>query len=170
MADLISITNSKDYDEIIKIEDSVKPLWVLLVDGGPDENPRYLKNITEYSGIVLSIDHFGTYLNSQGQVINEELAIKNFQFSGEKLRDLWQCDKIHDKPIKVTYLDNHTDMLTNDDISWQWIEYYCQICCYSLDIRKCINRNCCKPPWAPEATILLQENNGFLPPMIQGHD
>jgi len=95
-------------------------LWVLLVDGGPDENPKHLKNIIEYcklfrfldldyitvrthapgqssfnpvergmaplssklAGIVLPIDHYGTHLNSQGKVINEELAKKNFRFSG----------------------------------------------------------------------------------------
>ena len=32
--------------------------------------------------IVLPIDHYGTHLNSQGKVINEELAKKNFRFSG----------------------------------------------------------------------------------------
>ena len=62
-------------------------------------------------------------------------------------------------------------MFDDDEISWQWIEDHCQICRYSLDIRKCRNINCCKPSRVPEATTtLLQENNGFLPPMIKGRD
>ncbi|CAG8437783.1 10445_t:CDS:1, partial [Scutellospora calospora] len=51
-----------------------------------------------------------------------------------------------------------------------WIEEYCQICRYSLDVKKCYNQKCCKPSWVPKVTVLLQENNGFLPPVIQGCD
>ncbi|CAG8515493.1 41962_t:CDS:2 [Gigaspora margarita] len=114
--DLISITNSEDYDKVIRIEEKIKPLWVLLVDSKPDENPKHLKNIIEYcklfrfldldyltvhtytpgqssfnpmkrgmaplssklAGIILSIDHYSTHLNSQGKVINEELQKKIF--------------------------------------------------------------------------------------------
>ncbi|CAG8832415.1 4115_t:CDS:2, partial [Gigaspora margarita] len=98
-------------------------IWVLLVDSGPDENPRYLKNILRYSklfqffdldycivrthapgqsaynlvewamytlsekfaGITLPIDTFGSHLNSQSKVINQELAKKNFRRAGETL-------------------------------------------------------------------------------------
>ncbi|CAG8703203.1 12298_t:CDS:2 [Cetraspora pellucida] len=89
IANLILIINSKEYNEFIYTEDKVKPLWILLMDGRSDENPKHLKNIIEYSGIVLPIDHFGAHLNSQGKVIDEELVIKNFHFSGEKLCDIW---------------------------------------------------------------------------------
>jgi len=30
------------------------------------------------AGITLPIDHFGTHLNTQGKVINPELALQNF--------------------------------------------------------------------------------------------
>ncbi|CAG8778925.1 13736_t:CDS:2, partial [Gigaspora margarita] len=207
--DLISIMNSEGYDEVIHIEKKIKPLWVLLVEGGPDENPKHLKNIIEYcklfhfldldyltvhthapgqssfnpvergiapfssklAEIVLSIDHYSTHLNSQGKVINEELAKKNFRFLGEKLCDIWQHDQSHGRNVRATYVDTHIDMFDDDDISWQWIEDYCQICRYSLDICKYRNINCCKPSCVPKATTtLLQENNRFLSPMIKGYD
>ena len=41
---------------------------------------------------------------------------------------------------------------------------------YSLDLRKCKDRNCCKQPRAPEIYDLLSTNNSFLPPIIQGRD
>ncbi|CAG8818743.1 25125_t:CDS:2 [Gigaspora margarita] len=201
MANLISITNSEDYDEVIHIEEKIKPLWVLLVDGGPDENPKHLKNIIEFcklfhflnfdyltvhtyapgqssfnpmergmaplssklAGIVLSIDYYSTHLNSQGKVIKEELAKENFCFLGEKLCDIWQHDQSHRRNVRTTYVDTHIDMFDNNKISWQWIEDHCQICRYSLDIRKYRNINCCKLSRIPKATTLLQENNGFLP-------
>ncbi|CAI2197189.1 13163_t:CDS:1, partial [Funneliformis geosporum] len=35
------------------------------------------------AGITLPIDHFGTYLDTQGKVINPELALQNFRYAGE---------------------------------------------------------------------------------------
>src|SRR5205814_8934636 len=89
------------YDAL-KTNGEIQPIWVLLVDGRPDENPRHLKNIKTYcqlfqkfnldyltvqayvsgqfkynpvergmatlsgklAGIMLLINHFGTYLNT----------------------------------------------------------------------------------------------------------
>jgi hypothetical protein len=40
----------------------------------------------------------------------------------------------------------------------------------TLDLRKCEDRSCCKPPRAPDAFELLSLNNGFLPSVVQGRD
>ena len=48
MTDICSLVTNKKFDEVFKWQGVVKPLWVLLVDGGPDENPHYLKNINQY--------------------------------------------------------------------------------------------------------------------------
>src|SRR2546421_12810914 len=92
--------------------DQVRPIWILLVNGGPDENPRHMKNIIEYcklfrslnldyltvrthapeqsaynsversmaslftklAGITLPVDKFRSHLDSQGKVVDDELA------------------------------------------------------------------------------------------------
>ncbi|CAG8837901.1 5573_t:CDS:2, partial [Gigaspora margarita] len=56
MADLISIMNLEDHDKVICIEEKIKLLWVLLVDGKPDENPKHLKNIIEYCKLFRFLD------------------------------------------------------------------------------------------------------------------
>ncbi|CAG8776503.1 8468_t:CDS:1, partial [Rhizophagus irregularis] len=43
---------------------------------------------------------------------------------------------------------------------WDWIDRHAQICKYSLDIRKCEDRNCCSQPRAPEIYNILSANNG----------
>lgn len=48
MLDLVSIIKEETYHEFTHHEDSVKPFWCLLTDGGPDENPRFLANISKY--------------------------------------------------------------------------------------------------------------------------
>ncbi len=116
MADLIKIIHSEQFKETTKCEEKTKSIWVLIVDGGPDENLKHLKNIFEYSklfkkedldyltvrthapgqsaynpversmatlsekltGISFPIDHFGSHLNSQGKVVDDDLAYKNF--------------------------------------------------------------------------------------------
>ncbi|CAG8773486.1 40064_t:CDS:2, partial [Gigaspora margarita] len=45
MSDLESIIPNQEFAAAIMKEDKVKPVWVLLVDGEPDENPKHMKNI-----------------------------------------------------------------------------------------------------------------------------
>ena len=40
------------------------------------------------AGITLPVNEFGSHLDSQGNVIDEELTRQNFEFSGKKLCDI----------------------------------------------------------------------------------
>ena len=44
MVDLESIVSDEEFFATLK-KGKVGPIWVLLVDGRPDENPKYIKNI-----------------------------------------------------------------------------------------------------------------------------
>ncbi|CAI2201057.1 9611_t:CDS:1, partial [Funneliformis geosporum] len=39
------LTLDPQYNDSLKTDGEIRPIWVLLVDGGSDENPRHLKNI-----------------------------------------------------------------------------------------------------------------------------
>ncbi|CAB4422741.1 unnamed protein product [Rhizophagus irregularis] len=210
IADLESIVSNEEFFTIIKKDDEVKPIWILLVDGGPDENPKHMKNIIQYAhlfralnldyltvrthapgqsaynpvergmaslsaklaGITLPVNEFSSHLDSQGNVIDEELARRNFEFSGKRLCDIWRRDDIHGKPVTVEYIDKEIIPFNEFDssTSWEWIENHAQICRYSLDIKKCKNRECCSENRATDAMLLLDENDGFLPPITKGKD
>ncbi|CAJ0639169.1 5463_t:CDS:2 [Entrophospora sp. SA101] len=45
MQDLESLTLDPQYDDLLKTNGAIRPIWVLLVDGGSDENPRHLKTL-----------------------------------------------------------------------------------------------------------------------------
>ncbi|GBB94372.1 hypothetical protein RclHR1_23400003 [Rhizophagus clarus] len=139
MVDLMSITKEVNFREFTHNEDSVKPFWCLLTDGEPDENPRFLANITKYLLLFKKLD------------LDSELMLQG---------------------IITTYVEDHdqADFLDIEEGSWDWIDRHAQICRYSLDIRKCKDRNCCAQPRALEIHNLLSANNGFLPPVIRGHD
>lgn len=134
------------------------------------------------AGITLPIDRFSSRLNSQGQVIDLELAMKNFHYAGNALCALWERDPIFRKPVITQYTDQKSfpfgDIIfpgseqgvNESGVSWQWLENHTKICQYSLDIKKCKVRSCCPPNRYKEAAILLEENDGFLPPVTKGKD
>ncbi len=112
IVDLESIISNEEFSSTLKKEGKVRPIWILIVDGGPDENLRHMKNIVQYAhlfrtldldyltvrthapgqsaynlversmaslsaklaGITLPIGEFGSHLNSQENVVDEELA------------------------------------------------------------------------------------------------
>ena len=123
MSDLNSLIQNSCFDGALKIDGRIKPIWVLLVNGGSDKNPYHMKNIFQYcrmfcafdldylsirthasgqlaynpversmatlsqklADITLPIDKHDSYLNSQGQIIDLELIIKNFCYADEAL-------------------------------------------------------------------------------------
>ncbi|CAG8566140.1 16208_t:CDS:2 [Gigaspora margarita] len=123
--DHINLTIDSQYDSILKTGREIRPIWVLLVDGGPDKNPRHLKNIKLYC-----------------KVNNQELALKNFQFVGEALYNIWCYDLVFGKCVNAQYVKEFTNPYTS----------------------------CCGPPHAKEAMNFLQINNGFLPPITKAKD
>jgi hypothetical protein len=117
-----------DFKVVTRNEkNEVKPVFIVTVDGGPDENPRYNKVIDvaihhflknnldgmflatnapgrsafnrverrmaplsrELSGLILSHDHYGSHLDSQGKTTNEKLEKLNFAFAGDTLASIW---------------------------------------------------------------------------------
>ncbi|GET56001.1 hypothetical protein GLOIN_2v1783204 [Rhizophagus irregularis DAOM 181602=DAOM 197198] len=113
-----------------------RPILVLLVDGGPDENSRHLKNIKEYchmaslseklAGITLSHDKYGNHLRN-GKVIDDNLTRRNFAYSGKTLCELWKKDHINGHSVYAEYI-SEDNMRTEAPVSWHWIETYTQIC------------------------------------------
>ncbi|CAG8785397.1 20460_t:CDS:1, partial [Dentiscutata erythropus] len=47
------------------------------------------------------------HLNSQGQVIDLELATKNFSYAENTLRDLWNRDPLFGKLVATCYIDKN---------------------------------------------------------------
>ncbi len=162
---------------------------------------------SKLAGITLLIDYFGTHLNTQGKVINPELAAQNFCHSGEALCEIWHHDLIFGKKVDACYVDILTDPFehiqfeeterekveelkrrekeqkkSNDIekeathtcsecfVPWSWIETHCNLCIYSLDIKRCTNASCCGLPKVKKAMDFLHLYNSFLPPIIKVKD
>ncbi|CAG8799413.1 16996_t:CDS:1, partial [Cetraspora pellucida] len=46
-------------------------------------------------------------------VVNEELAQRNFKFLGKKLCEIWSRDQIYERPVTVQYVDQSSNPFDN---------------------------------------------------------
>ncbi|CAG8808674.1 44283_t:CDS:2, partial [Gigaspora margarita] len=124
------------------------------------------------AGITLPVDNFGSHLDSQGKVLDKDLACRNFEFVGNHLCNIWRRDKIYSKPVPVKYVDQIRQPFAKfeSSTSWEWIENHTQICRYLLDIKKCKESRYCSEYKAPDAALLLDQNNRFLSPIMKAKD
>ncbi|GBC10440.1 hypothetical protein RclHR1_09630004 [Rhizophagus clarus] len=201
MQDLENLALDPKYNDVLKTNGEIRPIWVLLVDGDLDKNSRHLKNIKNYcqlfqkfdldyltirthvpgqskynlvkrgmatlsrklAGITLPVDYFGSYLNTQGKVIDLEKSVdaqyvkeltnpfENIEFEGiDKKKKKGENNKKRNNKMKMIY----QNVLCRS---------HCNLCQYSLNIKRYTNASCCESPRAKEATELLLLNNGFLP-------
>ncbi|CAH1757977.1 1541_t:CDS:2 [Entrophospora sp. SA101] len=73
----------------------IQPICVILVDEGPNENLRHLKNIKTYCQLFSKV-----WFRLPGyNVINLELAFQNFRYTGEALCDIWHHDLIFGRSV-----------------------------------------------------------------------
>ncbi|CAI2196962.1 9347_t:CDS:1, partial [Funneliformis geosporum] len=49
IVDLESIISNEKFSTTLKKEGKVRLIWILLVDGGSDENLKHIKNIIQYA-------------------------------------------------------------------------------------------------------------------------
>ncbi|PKK63533.1 hypothetical protein RhiirC2_812683 [Rhizophagus irregularis] len=160
MQDLENLALDPKYNDVLKINKEVQPIWMLLVDGD------YLTVRTHASESLCDIwckdMIFGKSVNAR---YVEELTnpFENLEFEGT------DKEKEEERKQQKKKQENENDIL-ECFVPWSWIENYCNLCLYSLDIKHCTNASCCGPSHAKEATDLLLLNNGFLPPITKAKD
>ncbi|CAI2198210.1 3780_t:CDS:2, partial [Funneliformis geosporum] len=163
IVDLESIVSNKEFSTTLKKEGKVRPISILLVDGGPDENPKRMKNIIQYAHLfcILNLDYLTIRIHAPGQsvynLVERSMASLFAKLAGITLpvrefgshlnsqgKVVDEVNNIHGKPVMVEYVDQERHPFNDPkpSISWEWIEDHMQMCRYSLDIRKCKNNEC----------------------------
>ncbi|CAI2196674.1 5437_t:CDS:2, partial [Funneliformis geosporum] len=56
IVDLESIVSNEEFSTTLKKEGKVRPIWILLIDGGPDKNLKHMKNIIQYAHLFYALD------------------------------------------------------------------------------------------------------------------
>ena len=111
----------------------------------------------EMNGVILDHEHFGSHLDNQGNTIDPELELKNFEYAGEILSEIWSKLVIDAHPVVAEYIkDNspHSPMQKVEQIRESK---------YFLQIVKCLDSNCFSPF---RSTYLTVVKDRFLPPPV----
>jgi len=138
------------------------------------------------TGTVLPHDRFGNHLDSEGNTIDEELEMKNFENAGRILAEIWSSLVMDGYAVTAAYVSPDEDLPEAEEVSDLWyaehvresqymlqvsiysyfcFEYNCQIkplknVFFLFQIVKCRNDQCCKPFRSDLRRLLHQ---GFLP-------
>ncbi|CAG8756976.1 4909_t:CDS:2, partial [Cetraspora pellucida] len=180
MADLIKLTNQESFTNVFKNNNHVKLIWVLLVNKGPNKNPRHLKNICRYCKLFqfLDLDYLIVRIHASGQLAYNPVKQAMCILSG-KLADITLpidtfgfCLDSQSKVINQE-LAKKNFRHTGETLCTLWgrdliFERHMRICQYSLNIRKCDDLTCCHPKRHEESAAFLAENDGFLSPVSKG--
>jgi hypothetical protein len=70
MEDINVLLGDSESQLFLKNENGIRPVWFFVVDGGPDENPRHLKNVSSYCSFFKKhqdIDYLSVRTYAPGQ-------------------------------------------------------------------------------------------------------
>ncbi|CAB4430655.1 unnamed protein product [Rhizophagus irregularis] len=115
MQDLNNLTTDSRNDDVLKVDGEIRLIWILLVDGGPDEYPRLLKYIKAYYHLFkkFDLDYLSVRTHAPGRVTDSELATQNFRYAGEVLCDIWSHNIIFGKQVNAQYVYTLTNPFEN---------------------------------------------------------
>lgn len=150
----------------------MKPVLIIMSDGGPDENPRYRKVIAhaihhfksfnldalflitnapgrsaynpverrmaslsrELAGLIIPHEHFGSHLNNSAQTVDKKLELKNFEFAGETLAEVWNSLVIDGYPVVAEYAEPKCISEEPELVRPEWYSLHVQESQYFLQV------------------------------------
>lgn len=118
----------------------------------------------ELAGLILSHDHYGSHLDSQGKTIDEELEKQNFEFAGKTLAELWSQVVIDGAPTISEYIDPEFGELRSERLlskDLDWMAKHVRTSQYLTQIVKCADIDCCGKRRSPYFSFV---SSRFLPP------
>ena len=112
------------------------------------------------SWVVLPHAYFGSNLDDQGNPVDDELELRNFQKADELLCELWNNISIDNHSVKCSYR-LPSDVPQEVPLpSPEWVENHCYIAKYCLQIKRCDDGICCNDFWSSLSTMIKTK---FLP-------
>ena len=124
---------------------------------------RRMSNLSkEWSGVILTHDHFGTHLDHNNKTIDEKLELQNFKYAGEILAELWSKMVIDGHPVVAEFIKDPQSEVSIIK-SEVWRANHVRESQYFLQIVKCTDVACCSPF---QSSYLKVIKDRFLPPPI----
>ena len=72
---------------------------------------RMVKLSKELSGVILKHDKFGVHLDVKGVTVDKDLELKNFEYAGRTLLDIWSGLVIDGSPVVAEFIEDDTPII-----------------------------------------------------------
>ena len=72
---------------------------------------RMVKLSKELSGVILKHDKFGVHLEVKGVTADKDLELKNFEYAGRTLLDIWSGLVIDGSPVVAEFIEDGTPII-----------------------------------------------------------
>ena len=72
---------------------------------------RMVKLSKELSGVILEHDKFGSHLDAKGVTVDKDLELKNFEYAGRTLAEIWSGLVIDGNPVVAEFIDDDAPVI-----------------------------------------------------------
>ena len=123
---------------------------------------RMVKLSKELSGVILEHDKFGSNLDAKGVTFDKDLELKNFEYAGHTLAEIWSGLVIDGNPVVADFIDDDAPVIMGTK-SEEWKACHVRQSQYFLQIVKCTDPKFCS---SFQSSYLKVAPKRFLPPPL----
>ena len=123
---------------------------------------RMVKHSKELSGVILEHDKFGSHLDAKGVAVDKDLQLKNFEYAGRTLGEIWSGLVIDGNPVVAGFIEDDAPVIVGTK-SEEWKACHVRQSQYFLQIVKCTDPKCCS---SFQSSYLKVIPKRFLPPPL----
>ena len=123
---------------------------------------RMVKLSKELSGVILEHDKFGSHFDAKGVTFDIDLELKNFEYAGRTIAEIWSGLVIDGTPVAAEFIDDDAPVLMGMK-SEEWEACHVRQSQYFLQIVKCTDPKCCS---SFQSSYLKVVPKRFLPPPL----
>ena len=116
----------------------------------------------ELSGVILEHDKFGSHLDAKGVTVDKDLELKNFEYAGRTLAEIWSGLVIDGNPVTAEFIEDDAPVILGTK-SEEWKACHVRQSQYFLQIVKCKDPKCCS---SFQSSYLKVVPKRFLPPPL----
>ena len=114
------------------------------------------------SGVILEHDKFGSHLDPKGVTVDKDLELKNFEYAGRTLAEIWSGLVIHGNPVVAEFIEDEAPVIMGTK-SEDWKACHIRQSQYLLQTVKCTDPKCC---FSFQSSYLKVVVKRFLPPPL----
>ena len=116
----------------------------------------------ELGGVILKHDKFGSHLDAKGVAVDKDLELKNFEYTGHILAEIWSGLEIDGNPVVAEFIEDNAPVIVGKK-SEEWKACHVRQSQYFLQIVKCTDPKCCS---SFQSSYLKVVPKRFLPPPL----